>query len=244
MATVILAGFNADAESLSALDPLPTPETLSAAYARISRDPRPIPDLRAEARAEVERARASNRRIVFGFGHHSVAEHAVLNLDLLDVSRLAVEAIESHRLASFTEKSQRYVRLGEGFVTPPELASDESVPDFLARCFRRYETLAEALMASGVDPRLAGEYARYVLPLATATQLGMTVNARELEHMIRCLSGHPLAEVRNLGTRLLEVGNAVVPSLMRHVGGADRWYSGGVHEGLDLGSAAVRSPHV
>ena len=43
-----------------------TPETISAAYARISRDARPVDELRAIARAEVEKARKSNDRIIFG----------------------------------------------------------------------------------------------------------------------------------------------------------------------------------
>lgn len=46
-------------------------------------------------------------------GHSSIAEHAVFNLDILGVSRLAVETIERFRLCSYTEKSQRYVRLEE-----------------------------------------------------------------------------------------------------------------------------------
>ena len=54
-----------------------TPETLSAAYARISRNPAPIPELRDKARKEVDKARRSNQAIIFGLGHSSVAEHAV-----------------------------------------------------------------------------------------------------------------------------------------------------------------------
>ncbi|MBD3163357.1 MAG: hypothetical protein GF346_12830, partial [Candidatus Eisenbacteria bacterium] len=86
-----------------------TPETLSAAYARISRDPRPVDELRAVAREEVDAARRSNQRIIFGLGHASVAEHAVFNLDILGVSRLAIEEVERMRLCSYTEKSQRYI---------------------------------------------------------------------------------------------------------------------------------------
>jgi hypothetical protein len=45
----------------------------------------------------VERARSSNRTIVFGLGHHSVAEHAVFNFDILGCSRLAIEALDPVR---------------------------------------------------------------------------------------------------------------------------------------------------
>ncbi|MEK6845803.1 MAG: FAD-dependent thymidylate synthase, partial [Nanoarchaeota archaeon] len=97
------------------------PEVLSAAYARISRDPRPVNELRADARREVEKSRKSTENIVFSMGHHSVAEHAVLNFDLMGLSRLAVEALEQHRLCSYTEKSQRYITLDGDFVVPEEI---------------------------------------------------------------------------------------------------------------------------
>ena len=71
-----------------------TPETLSAAYARTSRDPRPINLLREESRFWISKARRSNRRIVFGMGHASIAEHAVFNIDIIGVSRLIAEYIQ------------------------------------------------------------------------------------------------------------------------------------------------------
>ena len=98
-----------------------TPEPISAAYARISRDPLPVDELRAIARAEVEKARKSNRTIIFGFGHSSVAEHASFNIDVIGVSRYAVEEIQKFRLLAFTEKSQRYILLEDDFVVPAEI---------------------------------------------------------------------------------------------------------------------------
>ncbi len=124
---IVLAGYNLDREVIEDLkrqapsrDDV-TPETLSASYARISRDPRPADELRAVARQEVERARRSNQNIIFKMGHHSVAEHAVFNFDIIGVSRLALEEIEKFRLCSYTEKSQRYITLGDDFVIPGEI---------------------------------------------------------------------------------------------------------------------------
>jgi flavin-dependent thymidylate synthase len=205
-----LAGYNTDVQNGGR-----TPETLSAAYARISRDPRPINQLRAEAARDVEKARKSNRKIVFDYGHGSVAEHAVFNFDLLEVSRLAAEELQSFRLASFTEKSQRYIRIGEDLVVPPELKGDSET---LFVCggkglFRLYNTLYNSLRDHGLKKDEAKEDARYVLPLATSCQMGMTVNARELEHMVRRLSCHPFAEVRQIASRLLELATEAAPSL-------------------------------
>ncbi len=104
---VILAGFNIDTNLIEKLsdETIATPETISAAYARISRDPRDVPELRAEAREQVEKARRSNQAIVFGMSHHSVAEHAYFNFDILQISRLALEELEARRIgAAYTEK--------------------------------------------------------------------------------------------------------------------------------------------
>lgn len=206
---VILAGFNTDREN-----PASTPETLSAAYARISRDPSPVNELRAVSAREVETARESNRRIVFDYGHGSVAEHAVFNLDVLGVSRLAVEALQSFRLASFTEKSQRYIKIGEDWHLPSGIDDTEAFKRAVQELFEAYNRLLGDLAGAGFDRGTAREDARYLLPLATTSQMGMTVNARELEHMIRRLRAHPLAEARALADALFAEVEPVAPSLM------------------------------
>ena len=220
---VTLAGFNAEAalleETRKRFGEAVTPEVISAAYARISRDPRGVSALREEARGAVEKARRSNERIVFGLGHASVAEHAIVNLDLTGLSRLAVEELERFRLASFTEKSQRYIRLARDVVVPAEIREAR-----LEREFRRlvgdlhdaYEAAYRSIAASGEDPGPAKEDARYLMPLATATQLGMTVNARELEYMIRRLAGHPVRELRELSRNMFKATKELIPSLIRY----------------------------
>jgi thymidylate synthase ThyX len=254
---VILAGFNLDRQlvaSLAAVRPpavapgpsgaapapapfdpaLLTPETLSAAYARISRDPRPIPELRADACADVARARRSNEQIVFGFGHASVAEHAVFNFDILGLSRLAVEALEATRLGSYTEKSQRYILLERDFIVPAEVRGtplESGFRELLARQQQGYRRAYETLTAhyartqpeAWAEPKSrrelegsAREDARYFLGLATTGQLGATMNARVLEATIRRLMADPLDEARELGLRLHGAVIDVAPSLVRH----------------------------
>ena len=67
----------------------------------------------------------------------------------------------------------------------------------------------------------AKEDARYVTSLATRTQLGMTVNARTLELMVRRFAASPLAEIRELGAELYRQAVAVVPSLLLFTGVTD-----------------------
>ena len=201
---ILLAGYNLDTDVIKDLtksNPLRadvTPETLSAAYARISRDPRSIDELRQVARQEVENSRKSNKAIIFKMGHHSVAEHAVFNFDIISVSRLALEEIEKFRLCSFTEKSQRYITLEDDYIIPVELkmstyvrAFSETVRlqfDFYKKCNEQLKQLIQQKHPKEAqDPKKASllegwakEDARYITPLCTSGQVGETLNARNL----------------------------------------------------------------
>jgi len=235
---VVLAGYNVDStvlgEAREAGVPLErmTPEVLSAAYARISRDPRPVGELRRAALDEVEKARSSNRKIIFEMGHHSVAEHAVFNFDVVGISRLAIEALEGFRLCSFTEKSQRYITLDHDFVIPAEFRGTPIEPDLVGLTARQAEVYSR--FKDALYERLAGLYpertkkrrdrrlldgwakedARYATLLVTTGQLGLTANARNLEHIVRRLAASPLEECRSLGRSLHDTAGEVAPSLL------------------------------
>ncbi|MBC7360814.1 MAG: FAD-dependent thymidylate synthase [Candidatus Aminicenantes bacterium] len=235
---IILAGYNLDSEVIDSLKKNEpdrqdiTPETLSAAYARISRDPRPVNELRATARAEVERARRSNQNIIFKMGHHSVAEHAVFNFDLIGLSRLAIEEVEHFRLCSYTEKSQRYITLDGDYVLPEEIkqaglerifaetieAQNRAYRYFYERLreyiFKKYEKQAANPKNHAILDGWAKEDARYVVSLATKGQLGMTVNARNLELMIRRFAAKKNAEIQELVRHLYELAKKVAPSII------------------------------
>jgi flavin-dependent thymidylate synthase len=235
---IILAGYNLDSdviESLKKSSPSRediTPETLSASYARISRDPRPIDELRQVARQEVERARRSNRTIIFKMGHHSVAEHAVFNFDIIGVSRLAIEEIEKFRLCSYTEKSQRYITLQGDYVLPEEVKQAGMVDLFRktikaqnnlyrklyqklrAYVFEQYPELAANPKKHSLLEGRAKEDARYIVSLATQGQLGMTLNARNLELLVRRFASKKLTEVREVGRQMYELAHRVAPSII------------------------------
>ena len=220
---VRLGGYNIDAKTIRELagdryiDM--TPEIIAASYARISRDPREVTRLREEAKKDLDKARKSNRAIVFGLGHSSIAEHAVFNFDVMGISRLAVEAVEHFRLASFTEKSQRYIRLGRDFVVPEEIVKAGLKRDFkglMMQLSEAYQMVYESIRALGAEDETAKEDARYLMPLATTAQLGMTVNARELEYMISRLASHPLVELREFASKLSSVAGGIAPSLVKY----------------------------
>jgi len=259
---VKLAGFNVDIDGIKKIKELLqsnslsnddritalkmleelTPETISASYARISRDPAPIYKLREKARGDVENARKSNKAIIFTMGHKSIAEHAFFNFDIMDISRHLVENIEEKRLQSYTEKSQRYITLKGDFVIPQEIKGTPFEDKFveiieLQNSFyknnidilvnwhknRDYNELFNSLnyldnknKQISVLEDLGKEDARYALAMATQTQLGMSTSARNLEVLITKLNSSDIFEEQELGKALLEEVNGIAPSVIKY----------------------------
>jgi len=233
---VNIAGYNIDK---SLIDSLPnqniaTPETISAAYARISRSQKSVTELRDQALGEVEKARTSNESIIFDMGHSSVAEHAVYNIDLIGVSRFLTEFIQRSRLASFTEKSQRYVTLKGDYIVPEEIEGTELETEFnniIEKQNELYSSLYKLgkkhLEETGFEGALrelqgrAKEDARYVLALATKTQMGMTINARSLAVLLRRLDRLDLLEAKQLKEAIEVQVKEITPSLVRYTDATD-----------------------
>ena len=162
-------------------------------------------------------------------GHSSIAEHAVFNFDILGVSRFIVEFVQRSRLASYTEKSQRYVTLHGDFVTPEELRNTSLEKRFKELIYLQnnlYLKIFTELKRYYIKERnpenvreienLAKEDARYVLSLATQTQMGLTINARNLAKMLRRLSGLNLKEADKLKLYMESQVKKVAPSLLRY----------------------------
>jgi thymidylate synthase ThyX len=219
-----LAGYNLDKHFIDQLDSeaSATPEVLAAAYARISRSSKNVTELRADARKEIHKARASNQNIIF---------------DLIGISRYLAEFIQRSRLASFTEKSQRYVTLHQDFVIPEDIAHTplQAEYEFIhTEAFELYNDLYEFLKRKKATQQTwkhirdlegaAKEDARYILPLSTKTQMGMTINARSFELLLRRLSSIPLLEAAQLHAQLYAEVSKVSPSLIRYVSKSDFEY--------------------
>jgi flavin-dependent thymidylate synthase len=217
---IILSGYNIDLDGLKEDNNVLTPETFSAAYARLSRSPKLIPQLRSIARHEISKAREQNRRIIYEMGHHSIAEHSVFNFDIIGISRLAVESIESHRLMSYTEASQRYIKWATNYVTPSEIKKTKLEPLFhntIQEQLKAYAVFAERLKSYETKFAKPIEDARYVTSLAMTTQLGMTCNARNLELVIRRFASSDVDELQTIGKKLYQRAVKVAPSVILFV---------------------------
>jgi thymidylate synthase ThyX len=212
-----------------------SPEVIAVAFAKTSRSPESFREIAAELTEE--KSAAFHERWVVGYGHASVAEHAVLHIAVEGISRLAVETLESNRLASYTEKSTRYQKWGpEDFYIPPELEGHLLREDYVNTCRRLFEAYLGSLPAvhdviaaraprhaneteGAYERRIRSDYidvCRFYLPAASLANVGMTINARALEHALCKLLSHPLEEVRQLGHEIKAVALAEVPTLIKY----------------------------
>lgn len=212
-----------------------SPETIAVAFAKTSRSPESFSEI-ASGLTEEKSAKFHEKWVV-GYGHASVAEHAVLHIAFENVSRLAIEPIESNRLASYTEKSTRYQKWApDDFFVPPELDREALRAEYVAVCRLLFKTYADSLEPvrnlviartsrrenetdEALDRRVRSRYVdvcRFLLPAASLANVGMTVNARGLENTIRKLLSHQLAEVRDIGAQVKAVALDEVPTLVKY----------------------------
>ncbi|MBI4926606.1 MAG: FAD-dependent thymidylate synthase [Anaerolineae bacterium] len=242
------------------LDPMDLPpETIAVAFAKTSRSPQSFRQIAAELTEE--RSAEFHEKWVVGYGHASVAEHAVLHIAVENISRLAVECLESNRLASYTEKSTRYQKWGaEDFHTPTELDGHPLLGLYRETVQMLFETYQQSLepvrqVVAARTPRKEGEsdaalerrirsdyvdVCRFLLPAAALANVGMTINARALEHALRKMLSHPLAEVRQMGDEIRHVAEMRVPTLIKYVQAVPYWEQ----VAHDFGVAAAELPGV
>ena len=213
-----------------------TEEELAVIFAMTSRRPEAFSEIRDLVTAE--KAADFHERWVLGYGHASVAEHAVIHMAVENISRLACDTLEDNRLASYTEKSSRFQILDkDSFHVPEELQSIPKLEQiYIGGCKRLFELYEQLL--GGVteylrinvpqrDQEREGAYnlrlrrqaidsCRFVLPAATLTNVGVSMNARSMEHAIRKLLSANLAEENDIGQIIKEQGRIITPTLIRY----------------------------
>ena len=163
-------------------------------------------------------------------GHESVAEHASFTFAISGVSRALTHQLVRHRLASFSQQSQRYVNMDRfEYVVPKsidysdkmcrtKLISDPDNPlirDTYIELMDEIQSLYEQFVEAGIPE----EDARYILPNACCTNIVVTMNARELRHFfaLRCCS-RAQHEIRELADKMLELCKEVAPTIFADAG--------------------------
>lgn len=160
-------------------------------------------------------------------GHMSPVEHASFTFAIEGISRACSHQLVRHRIASYSQQSQRYVNEEAGFdyITPPIIREDtelrEYFDNFMAEAQKAYNYLSAKLYEKGIKGELANQDARFVLPNAAETKIIVTMNARELLHFFRqrCCN-RAQWEIRQVAEKMLSLVKKVAPSIFSKAGPA------------------------
>ncbi len=133
----------------------------------------------AEAQDEEKMLKLINR--VISSGHYSTIEHIQVSFAVSNVSRALTHQLVRHRHASFSQKSQRYVKEKGHFdyIIPPTIARDEALRQKFDALMEQISDVYQEFTQAGVP----AEDARFVLPNATASSMVVSMNLRELIHI-------------------------------------------------------------
>jgi len=203
------------------------PEGLIAHAAKLCYSPSSIEQLKDKIE------KSDNRKFIerlLKLGHMSPLEHVSFNFGIEGISRACSHQLVRHRIASYSQQSQRYV--GEhskkhknseeqifDFIIPPSIVAagkSEWFAEKMRDIQKWYDELVEALGDSGEK---SNEDARFILPNAAETKIIVTMNARELLHFfsVRCCN-RAQWEIRDLATEMLRLVRNVVPSIFSKSG--------------------------
>ncbi|HEC33903.1 MAG TPA: FAD-dependent thymidylate synthase [Chloroflexi bacterium] len=135
-------------------------------------------------------------------GHESIVEHASATFEISGISRAASHQLVRHRLASYSQESQRYVSMDDPeWVVPPAIAAD---PEALA-VWERFADQVRVAYRTLRERGVLKEDARFVLPNAAVTRIIATYNFRQLRHIFRLrISPRAQWEIRAVAVRMLE----------------------------------------
>lgn len=168
-------------------------------------------------------------------GHESPIEHVSFTFAIEGISRACSHQLVRHRIASYSQQSQRYVRLDAmDYIVPPQIAQDAEAAAIYIRSVEAaqeaYHALVSRLMDAGRTEKQAIEDARYVFPNACETKLVVTMNARSLLNFFDkrcCLRAQ--WEIQALAYQMLREVKRVAPILFQ--GAGPSCYTGVCKEG-------------
>ena len=192
----------------------PDPERAIATAARLCYAPVGAAELMETMPEERVQSVLSN---IMGSGHFSTLEHASYTFAVDGVSRALTHQLVRHRIASFNQQSQRYVRFSDGVATvkPESVAASEEASAVFDRAIDAAVEAYGKLLEAGVP----AEDARYLLPNAAETKIVITMNVRELLHFfrLRCCN-RAQWEIRDMAHRMLELARPTAPFIFLDAG--------------------------
>lgn len=191
----------------------PEPEKTVAMSARLCYSP--IGAAQLEEKMTDEQAAKLVRKLV-SMGHFSTLEHVTFTFAIEGVSRVLTHQLVRHRIASYSQQSQRYVK-EHNFETimPPTIAARPEAKEKFLKLMQEIQDLYNELTEQGIP----AEDARYVLPNAAETKIVCTFNVRSLLNFfsLRCCS-RAQWEIRQLAEKMLAECKKVAPVLFENAG--------------------------
>lgn len=211
------------------LEYTPNPEKIIASAAKLCYSSSGVEDIMENLTGE-STERFLN--MLMSYGHESPLEHVSFTFAIEGVSRSLTHQLVRHRIASYSQQSQRYVKLNQfEYIIPPEIEKDEKAREIFINSMKQsqkaYDDLADILkdkyinqgMTSINAEKKAIEDARYVFPNACETKIIVTMNARSLTNFFkhRCCN-RAQWEIRALAEEMLFQVKKVAPVLFKYCG--------------------------
>lgn len=157
-------------------------------------------------------------------GHESVLEHVKFTFSISGVSRALTHQLIRHRIASYSQQSQRYVNMENfNYIIPPSIKNDKSLLEIYQNAMDgvkdAYKKLIKGFKELGLKGEVANQDARYILPNAVETKIIITMNCRELLHFfkVRCCM-RAQWEIRELAYKMLQICKEKLPSVFEKSG--------------------------
>lgn len=200
----------------------PNPEETIALAAKLCYSASDIEALKDKIEAKDQKTFVERLRKM---GHLSPIEHASFTFAIEGISRACSHQLVRHRLASYSQQSQRYVSEETGFdyVIPPSIREDPQLAAEYEKCMAHaqetYRQIVRKLNERGMKGEAANQDARFVLPNAAETKIIVTMNARELLHFFRqrCCS-RAQWEIRAMADAMLQLAKSVAPVIFAQAG--------------------------
>jgi len=186
----------------------PEPDIIAAAAALLTHSKSDFGDLKNIDREKLRKI----LRAVIDMGHTSVVEHAYFTFAISGVSRALTHQLVRHRIASYSQQSQRYVEQEKEYIVPQSIEKNfkKEYEEMMKKIWEFYDMLKE---------KVPVEDARYVLPNASATRIVVSMNARSLLNFfeLRCCL-HAQWEIRKLAWKMLKLVREVAPTIFEKAG--------------------------
>jgi len=200
----------------------PNPEETVAMAAKLCYSPADITSLKEKIEKKDQKAFVEK---LVKMGHMTPIEHPSFTFAIEGISRACSHQLVRHRLASYSQQSQRYVseEAGFDFIIPPSIKKNKELKGtfitFMKEAQKAYNLMVNKLNEQGITGEAANQDARFLLPNAAETKIMVSMNARELLHFFRqrCCN-RAQWEIRCMAEQMLKLVKKTAPTIFHKAG--------------------------